>query len=187
MMLSKDCFCKALRMIKEQQDIDDQFGKALNMVGNGHFSYGAGNKYLVALLDVLKEAVGDQYDYIDWWLYEATEDYMVWEADESKKYCLKEPEDLYDYITGIATPIPADEKKCVPEKLRRLAHGLPPLSELERIDQSVLGEKLDEILDRIDREDTAFVITENGQDQVVICPFRWLSNNFPDEVPESIK
>ena len=186
-MLGKDCFCKALRMIKEQQDIDDQFGKALNMVGDGHFAYGSGNRYLIALLNVLKEAVGDQYDYIDWWLYEATEDYVVWEADESKKYCLKEPEDLYDYITGIATLAPADEKKCVPEKIRKMACRLPPLSELERIDQSVLGEKLDVILDRIDREDTAFVITENGQDKVGICPYRWFADNFPDEVPESIK
>ena len=100
---------------------------------------------------------------------------------------MREPKDLYDYITGIATLVPADEKKCVPEKIRKMACGLPPLSELERIDQSVLGEKLDDILDRIDREDTAFVITENGQDKVVICPFRWFADNFPDEVPESIK
>ena len=66
-MVSKDCFCKALRMIKEQQDIDERFGNALKMVGDGHFAYGTGNKYLAALLDVLKEAVGDQYDYIDCW------------------------------------------------------------------------------------------------------------------------
>lgn len=117
-MISKACFCKALRMIKEQQDIDEQFSKALNMVGDGHFAFGAGNKYLTALLEVLKEAVGDQYDYIDWWLYEATEDFMVWEADESKKYCLKEPEDLYDYITEIASPISADERECVQERIK---------------------------------------------------------------------
>ena len=57
-MVSEDCFCRALRMIKAQQDIDEQFGNALNLVGNGYFAYGAGNKYLAALLDVLKEAVG---------------------------------------------------------------------------------------------------------------------------------
>ena len=186
-MMSKECFCKALRMIKEQQGIDEQFGKALSMVGDGHFAFGTGNRYLIALLDVLKEAVGDQYDYIDWWLYEATEDYIVWEADETKKYCLKEPEDLYDYITGIATPLPDDEKRPVLEEVRRVVHRLPPLSELERIEQCMLGEKLDEILDRIDREDIAFVITEDSQDKVVICPFRWYAENFPDEVPESLK
>lgn len=80
-MLSKEGFCKALQMIKEQESIDEQFSKALNLVGDGHFVFGAENKYLMALRDVLKEAVNDQYDYIDWWLYEATDDYTVWEAD----------------------------------------------------------------------------------------------------------
>ena len=48
---------------------------------------------------VLKETVNDQYDYIEWWLYEATEDYKVWESDEGgREWCLKEPEALYDYI-----------------------------------------------------------------------------------------
>ena len=99
-MLGKECFCKALRMIKEQQDIDDQFGKALNMVGDGHFAYGTGNRYLIALLNVLKEAVGDQYDYIDWWLYDASPDYKVWTDDGTKEWCLKEPGALYDFIVA---------------------------------------------------------------------------------------
>ena len=80
--------------------------KALNLVGDGHFVFGAENKYLMALRDVLKEAVNDQYDYIDWWLYEATDDYTVWEADCTMKYCLKDPEALYDYITGTLKPVP---------------------------------------------------------------------------------
>lgn len=126
-MISKECFCKALRMIKEQQGIDEQFGKALSMVGDGHFAFGTGNRYLIALLDVLKEAVGDQYDYIDWWLYEATEDYIVWEADETKKYCLKEPEDLYDYITGSQRRSLMTRKDRILEEVRRVVHRLPPL------------------------------------------------------------
>ena len=96
-MLSKEGFCKALQMIKEQESIDEQFSKALDLVGNGHFVFGTENKYLLALRDVLKETVNDQYDYIDWWLYEATDDYTVWEADCTMKYCLKEPEALYTH------------------------------------------------------------------------------------------
>ena len=63
-MLSKEGFCKALRMIRDQESVDEQFSKALNLVGDGHFAYGVENKYLLALRDVLKEAVNDQYDYI---------------------------------------------------------------------------------------------------------------------------
>ena len=65
---------------------------------DGHFAYGTNDKYLSALLFVLKEAVHDQYDYISWWLYEGAEEYMIWGADNSRSWCLREPEALYDYI-----------------------------------------------------------------------------------------
>lgn len=67
-----------------------------------------------------------------------------------------------------------------------MKHKLAPLSEMERIEQSLLSEKLDEILDRIDNEDIGFVITENGLPKVVIVPFRWFAENFPDEVPDGL-
>ena len=96
--VSKETFCKALHLIKEQEEINERFSKALGEVGNGHFVFGSGNRYLSALLLVLKEAVNDKYDYIEWWLYEESKDYTVWTSDESKSWCLKEPEALYDYI-----------------------------------------------------------------------------------------
>ena len=97
-MLSKEAFCKALRLIQEQTDINIQVEKALDLVGDGHFVFGVNNKYNEALMMVLKETVNDQYDYISWWLYEATPDYKVWSKDEDKEWCLKEPEALYDFI-----------------------------------------------------------------------------------------
>jgi len=63
---------------------------------------------------------------------------------------------------------------------------LPPLSEMERIEQTLLVEKLDEILERIDNEDIGFVITENGLPDMVLIPFRWFAENFPDEVPDDL-
>ena len=48
---------------------------------------------------VLKEALPDKYDYIDWWLYEGEPDFMIWSKDEDKSWVLKEPEALYDFIT----------------------------------------------------------------------------------------
>lgn len=118
-MISKKVFCNALRMIKEQEATDEQFGNALNLVGDGHFVFGVENKYLLALRDVLKETVNDQYDYIGWWLYEATDDFDVWEADYTLKYCLKEPEALYDYITGTLKPVPVS-----PEESESLKKGI---------------------------------------------------------------
>ena len=102
-MISKKTFCEALALIKEQEATDEQFSKALSKVGDGHFLFGVGNKYLVALRLVLKEAIGDKYDYIDWWLYEATDDFTVSMSDNSKSWDLREPEALYDYIVNECT------------------------------------------------------------------------------------
>lgn len=97
-MLSKDTFCRALRMIQEQQDTDRKFAEALQLVGNGPYVFGTPNRYHDALLLVLKETVNDQYDYIDWWLYEGEPDYEVSMADGSKTWILRDPETLYDFI-----------------------------------------------------------------------------------------
>lgn len=95
--ITKETFCKALELIQEQEAINEQFGKALNAVGDGHFVFGVKNRCLSAALLVLKEAMNDKYDYIDWWLYE-TNDYMIWSGDNTKSWNLREPEALYDYI-----------------------------------------------------------------------------------------
>jgi len=98
-LLSKETFCSALRMIGEQEAINEEVAKALSKVMDGCCTFGCDNKWLEALLMVLKEAVHDQYDYIGWWLYEAAEDYKVWASDErGKEWCLKKPEALYDFI-----------------------------------------------------------------------------------------
>lgn len=97
-MLSKETFCRALNLIRAQEETDRKFSDALQLVGDGHFVFGVENQYLNALLLVLKEAMEDRYDYIEWWLYDAAEDHRVWSEDESKEWNLTEPGALYDYI-----------------------------------------------------------------------------------------
>ena len=98
-VISKELFCRAIRLLKEQEAIDAEFGEALQMVGNGHFVYGTENKYREVLLMVLRYAANDLYDYIDWWLYEGAPDYKIWNEDESVAWDLTEPGALYDFIT----------------------------------------------------------------------------------------
>ena len=100
-MLSKETFCMALRMIQEQQATDERFSQMLQEMGNGHFVFGAENKYCKALLKVLAETMDDRYEYIEWWLYE-TSDYVVSMQDHSKEWNLEKPEDLYDYLSAAA-------------------------------------------------------------------------------------
>ena len=67
-MITKETFCAALGQIMEQREIDEKVGAALESVGDGHFVFGCKNRYLTALLLVLKEAVlkepGALYDFI---------------------------------------------------------------------------------------------------------------------------
>lgn len=99
-LISKNTFCKALRLIGEQDIINAEVAKALTKVSDGCCVFGCNNKLLEALLMVLKESINDQYGYIDWWLYEAGGDFKVWSEDEGKEWCLKEPEALYSFIVN---------------------------------------------------------------------------------------
>ena len=54
-MLSRETFCEALRKIQAQKDRDEQFSKALTLMGDGHFVFEGGAPLLAALLDVRSE------------------------------------------------------------------------------------------------------------------------------------
>jgi len=51
---------------------------------------------------------------------------------------------------------------------------LQPLDQMARISRIELGEKLDEILDKVDKDNVGFVITDEGKDDLVLCPIRWI-------------
>lgn len=48
-----------------------------------------------------------------------------------------------------------------------------PLSEMERVPAEGIEAKIDELFDRMDKENVGFVITEEGKDSCVLCPYRW--------------
>ena len=98
-MISKEMFCKALRMIVEQEEINRRFAEALQLVGNGHYVFGTPNKYYDALLEVLKETVGDKYDYISWWLYDGGDRIVSWEENgQTVSVNLTDVNALYCYL-----------------------------------------------------------------------------------------
>lgn len=97
-MISKNTFCKALQLIQEQEDIYDEVSKALDKVLDGSFLLGCDNRFLSALVMVLEETMGDKYEYISWWLWEAPEDSKTVEEVNGCKHDLKEPEALFDFL-----------------------------------------------------------------------------------------
>lgn len=52
---------------------------------------------------------------------------------------------------------------------------LHPTEAMQRITREELGDKLDEILEIVSRDNVGFVITDAGKDNLVLCPASWLS------------
>lgn len=59
---------------------------------------------------------------------------------------------------------------------------LQPLDTMERISRAELGSNLDELLEKIDKEDVGMVITDEGKDDLVICPAHWFMCTFDDDL-----
>lgn len=58
---------------------------------------------------------------------------------------------------------------------------LPSLDSIERVPHTELSERLDELFERIDKENIAFVITEDGKDKCVLCPYDWFDFALDDD------
>lgn len=52
---------------------------------------------------------------------------------------------------------------------------LHPTETMQRIARKELGDRLDEILEIVSRDNVGFVITDPGKDDLVLCPASWLS------------
>ena len=60
---------------------------------------------------------------------------------------------------------------------------LQPLESMERISRQALADDLDTVLERISREDIGLVITEEGKDDLVLCPVSWFNLDY-DAAPD---
>lgn len=102
MPITKEMFVKVLNMIKEQQEIDDKVGDALETVCGGWVLFNSENKNHQALVMLLEELCVDIHGYISWWLYESCNKIvkeMYTNPDkEPRIWDLTTPEALYDYI-----------------------------------------------------------------------------------------
>ena len=58
---------------------------------------------------------------------------------------------------------------------------LQPLDQMERISRTVLGDQLDELLEKIDKENIGYVITDEGKDDLVLSPAQCFSFVFDDD------
>ena len=59
--------------------------------------------------------------------------------------------------------------------------NLPSTENMERISRQELADNLDAVLDRVLRENIGLVITDEGKDDLVICPSSWLDPFYTED------
>lgn len=102
-MLTKETFVDAISKIKKHEELMDRLNSVCREFGDYRPSLDFGNLHLQALLDVLKEAMEDEYDYISWWLYDGSDHTVSWEEKgQQVSVDLKDANALYDYLAGNA-------------------------------------------------------------------------------------
>ena len=98
-MLKRATFVDAISKIKKHEELMDRLDTVCREFGSFRPSLDFGNLHLQALLEVLKDAMDDEYDYISWWLYEGTDHIVSWEENgQTVSVDLTDVNDLYDFL-----------------------------------------------------------------------------------------
>ena len=58
---------------------------------------------------------------------------------------------------------------------------LHPIETMQRISREELAEKLDELLDIVAKDNVGFVITNQGKDDLVLCPANWFNIYYDND------
>lgn len=102
--MKKINFIKHLKSIKEMHDAEDNITKALQLLGEKDFPiYFSLTKPITFMMEILKDAMNDKYDYISYFVYE-----LDWGKHKMARNCITEKNgkkislqtesQLYNYI-----------------------------------------------------------------------------------------
>lgn len=59
--------------------------------------------------------------------------------------------------------------------------------DMHRITRQEFCDNMDELLERVSNEDIAFIITEDGKDDLVLCPARWFGLGWDADLSFTVK
>lgn len=63
----------------------------------------------------------------------------------------------------------------------KLINFLQPIETMKRVSREELAEKLDDLLEVVNKENVGFVITNEGKDDLVLCPAKWFDLYYDDD------
>lgn len=75
-MVTKETFIKIIKLIQEQDKIDEEISNALEKICGSWVLFGTEHKVKRALFLLLNATINDEFDTISWWLYENVEKFI---------------------------------------------------------------------------------------------------------------
>lgn len=161
-MISRKLFVDTLVGIKKEFEKRDSAEKELAKFG---LRIDADRTpFLESMLEILKEIVPDPYDYISWWLYDASDYCVSWEEDGQKiEKDLQDPNNLYDFlldgaakatdVEALVVDVPAKEYDLAPQKM---------------IEQTDFLRYMDAVLNYLETHDIVIQIAQEGVGKYVV-------------------
>lgn len=100
-MIRKDDFVNSINALLKQAERDEEVNEALDIICNNKHSFCVAETSTIvttALLDLLRNLINDEDDYIGWWLYEDVEKEVKDAFGNIIE--LDTPEKLYDFLVS---------------------------------------------------------------------------------------
>lgn len=63
----------------------------------------------------------------------------------------------------------------------KLINFLQPVETMKRVSREELADKLDDLLEIVNKDNVGFVITNEGKDDLVLCPAKWFDVYYDDD------
>jgi len=180
-MLSRKTFVDAINNIKKHESIMDRLHDIVREMGDFPPNLDFENLKHESLMSVLKESMNDKYDYISWWLYEATDDFTVsWEEDgRHEERNLETVDALYDFLVEQTRNTHFEDLPI---------HDEMPSSMYvdESIPYKVISKEdfltyFDRVFDYIDANEVVLEIRGEGKDRYILLNIRCYNKMLAEE------
>lgn len=63
----------------------------------------------------------------------------------------------------------------------KLINFLQPVETMKRVSREELADRLDDLLETVNQDNVGFVITNEGKDDLVLCPAKWFDVYYDDD------
>jgi len=180
-MLSRKTFAEAIGTIKKHEELIDRLNEVAKELGDFPPNLDFESLNRRALISVLKESMNDKYDYISWWLYEATDDYTVsWEEDgRHEERNLKDVDALYDFLIEQTRTTGFEDIPIYDDPARdRAVDGDIPYKVINKNDFLTY---FDRTLEYIEANDVALEIRGEGKDRYILLSIRLYNKMLTEE------